>query len=49
MPCTLTLMCVTNDTWVILSICIAVYDFTCIKSLREFSKFIRLKQIEVHY
>ena len=33
----------TNDTEVILSICIVVVDFTCIKSVREFRKFIRLK------
>ena len=38
-----------NDTEVILNICIAVVDFTCIKSVREFSIFIRLKQIEVPY
>ena len=32
-----------NDTKVILSICIAVVDYTCIKSVREFRTFIRLK------
>ena len=32
-----------NDTEVILSICIAVVDCTCIKSVREFRKFVRLK------
>ena len=32
-----------NDTQVILSICIAVVDYACIKSVREFRKFIRLK------
>ena len=32
-----------NDTYVILSICIEVIDDTCIKSVRVFRKFIRLK------
>ena len=32
-----------HGTEVILSICIAVVDYTCIKSVREFRKFIRLK------
>ena len=32
-----------NDTQVTLSICIEVVDYTCIKSVREFRKFKRLK------
>ena len=32
-----------NDTKVILSICITVVGYTCIKSVSEFRKFIRLK------
>ena len=32
-----------NDTYVILSICTAVVDYTCIKYVRELRKFIRLK------
>ena len=31
------------DTEVILSICIAVVDYTCINSVRKFRKFIRLE------
>ena len=31
-----------NDAYVILSSCIAVVDYTCIKSVSEYSKFIRL-------
>ena len=38
-----------NDTKVILSICIAVVIYTCIKSVSEFRKFIRLKYVEVPY
>ena len=32
-----------NDTYVTLSICTSVVDYTCIKSVRKYSKFIRLK------
>ena len=41
----LQLLCVLpNNTQVILSICIAVVDYTCIRSVREFKKiYIRLK------
>ena len=39
----------TNDTLVILSICRAVVDYTCIKSVCEFRKFIWLNIIEVPY
>ena len=35
-------MLLSNDTYVIQSICIAVIDYTCIQSVREFKKFIRL-------
>ena len=40
----LKLLCVLpNDTYVILSIDIEVVDYTCIKSVREFRKIMRLK------